>query len=73
MVFGPTSLSDVSVTGQLAVGGQMILADNGINVLGSDLELQPLRQGGISFLSGLFRIDSTGNIVANGDAEFAKM
>ena len=72
MVFGPASLNDVSITGQLAIGGQMILVDNGINVLGADLELQPLRQGGISFLSGLFRIDANGNIVANGDAQFAK-
>jgi site-specific recombinase XerD len=72
MAFGPTSLSDTSITGQLSIDGNLILANGSINVLGADLELQPLRQGGISFLSGLVRIDESGNLSVAGDATFAK-
>ncbi len=72
MSFGPTSLSDTSIAGQLAVGGNLILADGAINVLGADLEIQPLRQGGISFLSGLVKIDESGNLAVLGNATFAK-
>jgi hypothetical protein len=71
-VFGQTSLSDTSIVGQLAVNGSLILADNGINVLGSDLNLQPLRQGGLSIMGGLVYIDTDGNLKVGGNAEFAK-
>jgi hypothetical protein len=67
MVFGPTSLSDTSIVGQLSVNGSLILANNSINVLGGDLNLQPLRQGGISIMAGLVHIDSDGNAVFNKD------
>lgn len=69
---GPTSLSDTAVAGQLSIDNQLILAKTGINVLGADLELQPLRQGGINFLSGLVSIDTFGNLTVNGNAHFAK-
>jgi hypothetical protein len=72
MVYGSTSLAEVSVANQLSVGGSLILADNTINVLGGSLELQPLRQGDISFMGGLVRIDTDGNLSANGNAIFAK-
>ncbi len=72
MVFGSTSLSDTSVVGQLSVDGSLILANNSINVLGSDLNLQPLRQGGLSIMAGLFHIDTDGNLQVGGNAEFAK-
>ncbi|MDP3988101.1 MAG: hypothetical protein Q8P80_03070 [Candidatus Levybacteria bacterium] len=72
MVFGPTSLSDISVTGQLSVGGNMILSDGAINVLGSSLELQPLKQGALSIMGGLVYIDTDGNMRVGGNAEFAK-
>jgi hypothetical protein len=71
-VFGQTSLSDTSIVGQLAVNGSLILADNGINVLGSDLNLQPLRQGGLSIMGGLVYIDTDGNLKVGGNATFAK-
>ena len=67
-VFGNTTLSDTSVVGQLAVGGSLILADNSINVLGSDLALQPLRQGGISIMAGIIYIDTNGNVKIGNDA-----
>ncbi|MGA2911656.1 MAG: site-specific integrase [Candidatus Levyibacteriota bacterium] len=71
-VFGETSLSDTSIVGQLSVNGSLILADNSINVLGSDLNLQPLRQGGLSIMGGLVYIDTDGNLKVGGNAEFAK-
>lgn len=72
MSFGPTSLAETSIAGSLYIQGTLILAANSINVLGHDLELQPLRQGGISFLSGLIQIDKDGNVKVLGNAEFAK-
>lgn len=69
---GPASLSNISVTGQLSVDSNLILANRSINVLGSDLELQPLRQGGISIMAGMLYIDTDGNLKINGNAEFAK-
>jgi hypothetical protein len=72
MVFGQTSLSDTSIIGQLSVGGNLILANDSINVLGSDLNLQPLKQGGLSVMGGLFYIDTNGNVKVGGNADFAK-
>ncbi|MDQ5900948.1 MAG: hypothetical protein QG600_526, partial [Patescibacteria group bacterium] len=72
MAFGPTSLSDVSVAGQFSVDGSMILADNSINVLGADLQIQPLRQGNIAFMGGLVSIDTSGNFAVSGNATFAQ-
>ncbi len=67
-VFGSTTLSDTSVVGQLSVNGSLILANNSINVLSSDLNLQPLRQGGLSIMAGLFYIDTNGNVTTEGNA-----
>ncbi len=72
MVFGATSMADVSVAGQLAIGGKLIIADNTINVLGSTLEIQPLRQGNISFMGGLLTINTNGDVEFNGNATFAR-
>jgi len=72
MSFGPTSLAETSIAGWLSIQGSLILAYNSINVLGNDLQLQPLRQGGISFLAGLVKVDQNGNLKVQGNAEFAK-
>ncbi|MCL6096364.1 MAG: site-specific integrase [Patescibacteria group bacterium] len=72
MSFGPSSFSDVSVVGQLSIDGNLILAGNSINVLGGDLQIQPLKQGGLSVMAGLFYIDTNGNVKVGGNAEFAK-
>lgn len=69
---GPSSFSDLSVINQLSIGSNLILADASINVLGSDLKLQPLKQGGLSIMGGLVYIDTFGNIKVGGSAEFAK-
>ena len=70
--FGPTTLSDTSITGQLSIGASMILADNAINTLGSDLQIQPLRQANLSIMAGLVTIDTDGNLTVGGNATFAK-
>ena len=70
--FGPTTLSDTTITGQLSIGASMILADNAINTLGSDLQIQPLRQGNLSIMAGLVTIDTDGNLTVGGNATFAK-
>lgn len=72
MVFGATSLADTSVTGQLSINGSLILAENSVNVLGGTFDIQPLRQGDISFEGGLVTIDTDGNVAINGNASFAK-
>jgi hypothetical protein len=72
IVYGSTSLADTSVVGQLAVNGSLILSTNSINTLGNDLQLQPLRQGGLSVMAGLFYIDTNGNVTVGGNADFAK-
>lgn len=72
MAFGPASFADVSIASQLAVGGNLIITNSSIDVVGNDLALQPLRQGGITMLGGLFTLDIDGNIQARGDATFAR-
>jgi|GEM_PF-1069582 len=67
---GSTSLSDTTIAGQLAIGSQLILANNSVNVLGTDFQIQPLRQGGVSFEGGLIAINTNGDLTVNGKAIF---
>ncbi len=67
MVFGPTSLSDLAVLGQLSIGGTMFVTENSIETLGTDLSLQSLRQGGLSIMGGLVYIDTNGNLTTQRD------
>jgi len=60
MVFGSTSLSDLSV------GRTMFISENSIETLGADLSLQSLRQGALSIMGGLVYIDTDGNIKIQG-------
>ncbi len=68
MSLGATSLADTTITGQLSIGTNLILANSSINVLGADLQIQPLRQGGIAFVGGQVHIDTDGNLSVNGNA-----
>ncbi len=72
MSFGSSTFYDASVANRLFVGGQLSLADTSINVLGGNLEVQPLRVGGVSFEGDLVTIDTEGNLAVNGNASFAK-
>ncbi len=69
---GQTSLSDTTINGQLAIGTQLIIADNSVNVLGGTFQIQNLRQGNVSFEGGLIAIDTDGNLTVNGNAIFTK-
>jgi len=72
MSFGPTTFFEASVADRLFIGSQLSLADNSINVLGGNLELQPLKQGGVAFVGGQVEIDTDGNLKVNGNGYFAK-
>lgn len=72
MVFGSSSFSDIATSGQVAIGGNLILAQGTINTLGQDLELQSLKQGNLSIMGGLVTIDTSGNLEISGNASFAK-
>jgi site-specific recombinase XerD len=72
VALGPSSLADTSVTGQLSVNGNLIISDSGINVLGGDLQIQPLLQGGVQFEGGQIAFDTDGNIRVNGNGTFGK-
>ena len=50
---------------------KLILANNTINTLGSDLQLQPLRQANLSIMGNLINIDTNGNLKVEGNATFA--
>ena len=72
IALGPSSLIDTAISGQLSINSNLILAENSINVLGSDLEIQSVRQGGVSLMGGFVYIDTDGNLKVGGNAEFAK-
>ncbi len=72
MVLGYTSVVDLTVTDRISINGSFILAENSINVLGADLEIQPLKQGNIQFMAGLMTLDTQGNLEVLGNAKFAK-
>lgn len=65
MVYGVTSLHDASVSDLLSVGGTMTIQNGAINTLGTELAIQPLRQGNVSFMAGRIIIDTEGNAVFN--------
>lgn len=72
IVQSPSTFSDIAIFGQLEIDKNLIIAGNSINVLGNDLELQPLRQSGLSIMGGLIYIDTQGNVRFGQDAYFAE-
>ena len=72
IALGPTSLTDVGISGKLSLGGNLSIDSNSINTVGSDLNLQPLRQGNLSIMGGLVVITTDGDLNVNGNASFAK-
>lgn len=67
LVLGTTSLTDLYVGNQISVDNNLTLGSSSINTIGTDLELQPLKQGGISMFSGVVKIDTDGNITTTGN------
>jgi hypothetical protein len=69
---GQSSFYDMSIADQFSVGAQLTIGSTSINVLGANLALQPLKQGGVSFEGDEVAIDTDGNLRVNGNANFAK-
>lgn len=65
--FPTTTLMELTVADRLFIGPTLSLADNSINVLGGNLELQPLKMGGVSFVGGQVKIDTDGNLRVGGN------
>ncbi|KKR94424.1 MAG: hypothetical protein UU45_C0010G0002 [Candidatus Levybacteria bacterium GW2011_GWA2_41_15] len=70
--YGTSSFYDIGIASQISVGAQLTISDTAINVLGDDLKLQPLKQGGIALVGGEVYIDPSGNMTVKGNATFAK-
>jgi site-specific recombinase XerD len=68
---GPTSLTDVGVSGTISINNNLKITADSINTIGTDLNIQPLRQGKVTFMGGLVTIDTNGNLQVGGDATFA--
>lgn len=69
---GASTFGNLSVMDQLSIGTTFIFSGNSINTLGTDLAIQPLRQGGVSFLAGAVRIGIDGQLFVNENAIFNK-
>lgn len=67
---GASSFTDIAVSNTLVINRSLTISNSYINTVEADLELQPFRQAGVSFLSGLMRIDESGNLTLQGDATF---
>lgn len=65
--FGPATFNNASVMDSFSIGTDWTFQNHAINVIGNDLEIQPLRQGGVSFLAGLVTISKEGNMTVEGD------
>lgn len=72
ITLGPTSLTDTSINGELSIGQSLKITETAINTIGTELNIQPLRQGNLSIMGGLVSIDTEGNLTVNGNAAFAK-
>lgn len=71
-VFNTATFAQASVLDNLQVGNNMTLSMNAINTIGADLEIQPLKQGAVSFLGGLIRFDTDGKATFAEDVTFQK-
>ena len=72
VALGPTSLTDVGVQGTISVNNNLKITADAINTIGSDLNIEPLRQGNILFMGGLVAIDTQGDLRVNGNAVFSR-
>ena len=64
-------MSELAILNSLTIGS-LTISGNSINTIGQDLEIQPLKQGNISFLGGAVLIDTEGNLKVEGNAQFSK-
>lgn len=71
IALGPTSLTDVAVSDMLTINNNLKLTSDAIDTIGSNLNIESLRQGNINFMGGLVAIDTQGNLNVNGNAHFS--
>jgi len=71
-VLGPSTFTDGTFQNSLSIGQDMTISGNSINTIGTDLEIQPLRQGVINFMAGAVKIETDGTLKVNENAVFAK-
>ncbi|MDO8335676.1 MAG: kelch repeat-containing protein [Candidatus Saccharibacteria bacterium] len=64
---GPITSPILTATDQLAVGSSFTITNNAINTIGTDLEIQSLRQGNIAFQGSLIKMDTDGNMQIAGN------
>ncbi len=69
---GPATFNNLTVMDTFSIGTNFLFSNQSIDVLGDDLEIQPLRQGGISFLADKIKFDVSGNAYFAENATFAK-
>ncbi|HSA84269.1 MAG TPA: site-specific integrase [Patescibacteria group bacterium] len=67
-----SSFTDVAISNNLRLADTMVLSQTSINTIGADLSLQSFRQGNLSLMGDLVRIDTQGNLFVEGSANFAK-
>lgn len=70
--FGPSTFKDLTAIDNFSIGTQFIFTSNSLDVLGEDLQIQPLKQGGVNFFAGLIKLSTTGDLDVAGNANFAK-
>ncbi len=68
---GPATFPQATILDSLSIGLSFVISANSINTLGQALEIQPLKQGAISFMAGAVKIETDGSLVVLGNAEFA--
>ncbi len=71
IALGPTSLTDAAVSDMIIVNNNLKITSDSLDTIGTDLNIQPLRQGNILFQGGLIAMDTQGNLKVNGDATFS--
>lgn len=69
---GASTFGSLTAIDQVSIGTDFVLSEGGINTLGRNLELQPLRQGAIVLMAGAVTIQTDGKLVVSEDAVFAK-
>lgn len=69
---GTTTLREATVLDTLTLGSEFVFGQDSLNTLSVDLQIQPLRQAGVSFLGGLMTLDTDGKLYVGSDARFAK-
>lgn len=72
IALGPASFTNMSVSDTFSIGNNLQINSNSINTVGTDLAIQPLRQGAVDFLAGAVRIETDGTLHVNQNAFFAK-